>query len=61
VAEDRARWRHERAEADAHAKQLSHELDDAIDAGDAGLRRLRHRLDDYGSRLAGVRRTLCAT
>ena len=53
-AEDHARWQHERGDARDHAAQVELELTDAIDVGDAAYRRLRRRLDEYGTRLDAV-------
>ncbi len=53
-AEDHARWQHERADARDHATQVELELTDAIEVGDAAYRRLRRRLDEYGTRLDAV-------
>ena len=60
-AEDHARWQAERLDAKRRQKQQLRELAAAIDVGDAAYRRLRDRLDDFGTRLAVVRLTLCAT
>jgi hypothetical protein len=57
-AEDHARRQCERAEARLDAKRLTRELAVAIDAGNAGYGRLRHRLDDYSTRLEAVRSRL---
>jgi hypothetical protein len=54
-AEDFARRRRERVEARAHAQHAARDLAAAIDVGDAGYRRLRRRLDDFGTRLEVVR------
>jgi hypothetical protein len=54
-AEDHARWQRERAEARNRAEDATRDLAAAIDAGDAGYRRLRHGLDDYSTRLEAVR------
>jgi hypothetical protein len=59
-AEDFARWQRERAEARAHNRHAASELAAAIDVGDAGYRRLRRRLDDFGTRLEVVRAAQCA-
>jgi hypothetical protein len=40
--------------ARAHITQVELELADAIDVGDAACRRLRGRLDAYGTRLDAV-------
>ena len=60
-AEDHARWQAERLDARRRQKQQLHELAAAIDVGDAAYRRLRERLDDFGTRLAVVRLTLNTT
>ena len=60
-AEQRARWWAERLDANRRQKQQAGELAAAIDDGDAAYRRLRERLDDFGTRLAVVRLTLSAT
>ena len=60
-AEDHARWRAERLDAKRRQKQQLRELAAAIDVGDAAYRRLRDRLDDFGTRLAVVRLTLSTT
>jgi hypothetical protein len=57
-ADDHARWQRERAEARAHTKQVTQELADAIDVGDAACRRLGRRLDAFGTRLDAVRARL---
>jgi len=54
-AEDFARRRRERAEAQADAKLEARELAAAIEADEAGYRRLSRRLDAFGSRLEAVR------
>lgn len=54
-AEEHARRQRERAEARSRTKDVTRELEDAIEAGDAGYRRLRRKLDDYGTRLEAVR------
>jgi hypothetical protein len=53
-AEDHERWRRERDAARAHARVVRRGLDDAIAVGDRRYRRLRHRLDDYGTHLDAV-------
>jgi hypothetical protein len=50
-----ARRRRERAEARTNAEQEARELAAAIEAGDAGYRRLCRRLDDFGARVEAVR------
>ena len=60
-AEDHARWQHERGDARDHAAQVELELTDAIDVGDAAYRRLRRRLDEYGTRLDAVHARLYGT
>ena len=60
-AEDHARWQAERLDAKRRQKQQLRGLAAAIDVGDAAYRRLRDRLDDFGTRLAVVRLTLSAT
>jgi hypothetical protein len=57
-AEDHGRWQRERAEAHSRTKQAVRELDTAIEVGRRSYRRLRHRLDDYGTRLEAVRSRL---
>jgi hypothetical protein len=57
-AEDHARWQRERAESRARTKQVTLELAEAIDAGDAACRQLGRRLDAYGTRLDAVRARL---
>jgi len=54
-AEEHARWQRERAEARSRTKDVTRELANAIDAGEAGYRRLRQDLEDYGTRLDAVR------
>jgi hypothetical protein len=54
-AQDFARRRRERAEAQADAKLEARELAAAIEADDAGYRRLSRRLDAFGARLEAVR------
>jgi hypothetical protein len=53
-AEDHARWQHERTDARDRDRQVELELADAVEAGDAAYRRLRRRLDEYGTRLDAV-------
>jgi hypothetical protein len=53
-ADDRARWQHECSEAHAVTVHSTRDLATAIAVGDAGYRRLRQRLDDFGTRLAAV-------
>ena len=60
-AEDHARWQAERHDAKRRQKQHLRELAAAIETGDAAYRRLCDRLDDFGTRLAVVRRTLSTT
>jgi hypothetical protein len=60
-AEQCARWRAERLDANRRQKRQARELAAAIDVGDAAYRRLRQRLDDFGTRLAVVRLTLSAS
>jgi len=60
-AEQHARWRAERLDANRRQKEQARELAAAIDVGDAAYRRLRQRLDDFATRLAVVRLTLSAT
>ena len=60
-AADHARWQAERLDARRRQKQQLRELAAAIDVGDAAYRRLRDRLDDFGTRLAVVRLTLSTT
>jgi len=60
-AEDHARWQAERHDAKRRQKQHLRELAATIETGDAAYRRLRDRLDDFGTRLAVVRRTLSTT
>ena len=55
------RWQAERLNARRRQKQQLQALAAAIDRGDAGYRRLRDSLDDFGARLAVVRRTLSTT
>ena len=55
------RWQAERLDANRREKQQLRELAAAIDVGDAAYRRLRDRLDDFGTRLAVVRLTLSTT
>jgi hypothetical protein len=57
-AEDHARWQRERAEARSRTKDGTRELAAAIDAGEAGYRRLRRDLLDYGTSLDAVRARL---
>jgi hypothetical protein len=57
-AEDHARRRRERTEARRRTKDATRELTVAVDAGEAGYRRLRRELEDYGSRLEAVRSRL---
>jgi hypothetical protein len=54
-AEDHARRLRERTEARSRTKKVTRELAATIDAGEAGYRRLRQDLDDYGTRLDAVR------
>ena len=54
-AEDFARRRRERAEAQAHAGQEARELAAAIEADDVRYQRLSRRLEAFGSRLEVVR------
>ena len=60
-AEDHVRWQAERLDANRRRKQRLRELAAAIEIGDAAYRRLRDRLDDFGTRLAVVRLTLSTT
>jgi hypothetical protein len=53
-ADDCARWQRERAEAHALTVRSTRDLATAIAVGVAGYRRLRQRLDDFGTRLAAV-------
>jgi hypothetical protein len=53
-AEDHGRWQRERAEAHSRTKQAVRELDTAIEAGVRTYRRLRYRLDDYGTQLEAL-------
>jgi hypothetical protein len=57
-AENHARWQRERAEAHSRTKRAVRELDTAIAVGDRSSRRLRHRLNDYGTQLEAVRSRL---
>ena len=57
-AENHARWQRERAEAHSRTKRAVRELDTAIEVGDRNYRRLRHRLNDYGTQLEAVRSRL---
>ena len=57
-ADDHARWQRERAESRAHTKQVTLELAEAIEVGDAACRQLGRRLDAYGNRLEAVRARL---
>jgi hypothetical protein len=58
-ADDYARRQRERLAARAGAEHATQELAAAIDAGDAAYRRLRHRLDYYGTSLEAARVRLC--
>lgn len=53
-ADDCARWQRERTKAHARSVHSTQDLATAIAVGDAGYRRLRQRLDDFGTRLAAV-------
>ena len=53
-AEDHTRWQRERVGARDRTRQVTLELTAAIDVGDAAYRRLRLRLDKYGTRLDAV-------
>jgi hypothetical protein len=53
-AEDCARWQRERTEAHALTVHSTRDLATTIAVGEAGYRRLRQRLDDFGTRLAAV-------
>jgi hypothetical protein len=53
-AEEHTRWQRERAGARDRTTQVTLELTAAIDVGDAAYRRLRLRLDEYGTRLDAV-------
>jgi hypothetical protein len=57
-ADDHARWQAERLDAQRRQKQHLRELAAAIETGDAAYRQLCDRLDDFGTRLAVVRRRL---
>jgi hypothetical protein len=57
-AEDLARRRAQRLDAERRRRQELRELAAAIDRGDAAHRRLCERLDEFGARLAVVRLTL---
>jgi hypothetical protein len=54
-AEECSRRRREHLADHARTEHAARELTAAIDAGDAGYRRLRRRLDAYGTRLSAVR------
>jgi hypothetical protein len=64
-AENHAHWQRERAEAHSRTKRAHsrtkravRELDTAIEVGDRCSRRLRHRLNDYGTQLEAARSRL---
>jgi hypothetical protein len=57
-AENRARWQRERAEAHSRSQHAVRDLDTAIEVGERSYRRLRHRLDDYGTKFEAARSRL---
>jgi hypothetical protein len=57
-AENHARRQRERAEAHSRTQHAVCALDTAIEVGERSYRRLRHRLDDYGTKFEAARSRL---